>query len=103
MIKEESTPSDTKDTLLLLLESIFSVTQRIHAGGEVAEAPVEAFAHLYGRVQMQILGYHDLLTPFKMAQILQGMAIAGGTIGYRRSSVLVFEDGEGQIARVDIR
>ncbi|KAL8980958.1 MAG: hypothetical protein Q9205_004109, partial [Flavoplaca limonia] len=57
-----------KDTLLLLMESLFSATERIDAGGRSALDPVELFTHKHGYVQIQVIGYFEKLTPFKLAQ-----------------------------------
>ena len=103
IIESQSGRSDTKDMLILLVESIFSATTKIHAGGEEADNPVEVFTHIYGRVQLQIVGFEDLLTPFKTAQIFEGMAAVGARIGYWYCTLSVLEDGKGKIAKIDIR
>ena len=92
-----------RDTLILLVESIFSATTKICAGGEEADNPVIVFTHIYGGVQLQIVGFEDLLTPFKTAQIFEGMAAVGPRIGYWYSTLSVLEDGKGKIAKIDIR
>lgn len=92
-----------RDTLILLIESLFAATTKIYAGGEEAHDPVLAFTHIHGRVQLQIIGIDDSLTPFKMAQIFEGMAAVGARIGYWYCTLLVLEDGVGKIARIDIR
>ena len=72
-------------------------------GGTDATAPVDIFTHRYANVQLQIVGYRDLLTPFKVAQVVRGIAIMGEHTDYYLSTFYVLEDRVGRIARVDIR
>ncbi|KAL8724164.1 MAG: hypothetical protein Q9166_008103 [cf. Caloplaca sp. 2 TL-2023] len=96
-------PLSIKDILILLIESIFSATQKINAGGKAAADPVEVFAHKYGRVQMQVIGFRGLLGPYKCAEIFNGLATIGAKTGYYESSVTVYEDRLGAIALVYMR
>ncbi|KAL8889540.1 MAG: hypothetical protein Q9215_003194 [Flavoplaca cf. flavocitrina] len=92
-----------KDTLLLLMESLFSATERIDAGGRSALDPVELFTHKHGYVQIQVIGYFEKLTPFKLAQVFMGMATVGARAGYYDSNIIVVEHNVGPIAQVHIR
>ena len=72
-------------------------------GGAAATASVDVFSHRYADVQLQIVGYHDLLTPFKIAQVVRGIAIMGERKGYFYSTIYVLEERLGLIARADMR
>ncbi len=63
--------------MVLLVECLFSATERIHEGGRAATAPVEVFAHRHALVQLQVIGMQNMLTPFKMAEALVGIARIG--------------------------
>ncbi|KAL8946100.1 MAG: hypothetical protein Q9222_007461, partial [Ikaeria aurantiellina] len=76
-----------EDTLLLLIEALFSATEVINKGGKATREPVEVFTHLHGKVQMQIVGHYGRLTYFKCAQIFQGLAVVGEQIGYYQSTL----------------
>ena len=89
--------------MVLLIQALFSATDHIHAGGKAASDPVEVITHMYKRVQLQMIGYDDLLTPYMTAVIFQGIATAGATLGYFYCTLTIHEDGVGKVARVDIR
>ncbi|KAI4250910.1 MAG: hypothetical protein L6R42_008579 [Xanthoria sp. 1 TBL-2021] len=91
-----------EDTVLLLLESLFSATQRLHEGGKTASDPVEIFTHKHGFVQMQVIGMLDMLTPFKAAQVFAAMARIGERVGYFEASMVVVQHGVGPIAQIHI-
>ena len=101
-MKTTGNPITPKDSLLLLLQSLFSVTERVNAGGDDAKAPLEVFQHRYNVVQLQIVGLHDLLRPFDAAQIFEGIGLLGARFGYSERSMIVWEDKVGPIARIDI-
>ena len=77
--------------------------ERLNRGGTAATGAVDVFSHRYADVQLQIIGYRDLLTPFKIGQVVRGIAIMGEKEGYYLSTYYVLEDGLGRIARVDTR
>ena len=72
-------------------------------GGTAATGPVDIFSHRYADVQLQITGYRDLLTPFKIAQVVRGLAVMGERSGYYFSTLYVQEERLGLIAKVDTR
>ncbi|KAI4242027.1 MAG: hypothetical protein L6R40_004254 [Gallowayella cf. fulva] len=92
-----------KDTLMLLFEALYSSTARIHEGGEKAEEPVEVFVHKRGWVQMQVVGYRDRLTPWKIAQLLAAMETLGGKGGFYEATVLLMQHKVGAVAKLHIR
>ncbi|KAL8791245.1 MAG: hypothetical protein Q9213_000202 [Squamulea squamosa] len=96
-------PLGVRDTLVLLIESLFSATERINSGGREASEPVVVVTHKHGHVQLQAIGLHGLFTPFQVAQVLKGIANFGERAGFYESSMLVVQHGIGPIAKVYIR
>ncbi|KAL8804449.1 MAG: hypothetical protein Q9182_002554 [Xanthomendoza sp. 2 TL-2023] len=92
-----------KDSLILLLESLYSSTERIHAGGREAVGPVEVFVHKRGRVQMQIEGIHQRLTPWMVAQVVTAMCSVGANGGFWEASMLIAQHSVLAVGKVYIR
>ncbi|CAL8584810.1 hypothetical protein XPA_010394 [Xanthoria parietina] len=92
-----------RDTLMLLIESVFSATKRLNAGPKEAADPVEVFSHKHGFAQIQVIGMHQALNSFKAAQVFAGMARYGERAGYYEANILVVQHRIGPIAQVYIR
>ncbi|KAL8811335.1 MAG: hypothetical protein Q9223_007552, partial [Gallowayella weberi] len=88
----------TKDSLILLLESLYSSTERIHAGGHEAAGPVEVFGHKHGNVQMQIVGINHRLTPWMVAQVVTAISTVGAKGGFFQSSMLIAQSQDSVLA-----
>lgn len=101
LVESRSNPLDVKDTLLLLIEGVFSAPKRLDAGGDTAKEPVEVFTPLYGSAQLQLVGFGHRLTPFKVAAIFEGLTVVGAKSGYYQSAIMVVGSC-GRIAKIDI-
>lgn len=99
---EVSKPIAMKDSLVILVQGLFSATERINAGGKIARESVGVISHKYGDVQIQMVGYRGQLWAFKAAQAFEGLATIGAKIGFYESTILVIEDRVGPIAKVDL-
>ncbi|KAL8838640.1 MAG: hypothetical protein Q9170_002048 [Blastenia crenularia] len=103
VVEPRKRPLGVKDTLLLFIECLFSATRRINAGGQEAIDPVEVLSHKHGYTQIQLIGYHQQITPWKAAEIFQGMATVSAKAGYFDSETVVVQDRVGIIARFWLR
>ena len=99
---ERSKPLATKESLVLLVQGLFSATERINAGGKTASEPVSVLSHRYRDVQIQVIGFRGRLLPFRAAQAFEGLATIGAGLGFYESTLLVVDDVIGPIARIDL-
>ena len=99
---EVSKPIAMKDSLVILVQSLFSATERINAGGKMARESIGVISHKYGDVQIQVVGFRDRLWAYKAAQAFEGLATIGANIGFYESTIIVVENRVGPIARIDL-
>ena len=99
--RQLSKPLDMRDSLVILVQVLFSATERINAGGKPATEAISVLSHKYGDVQIQVIGLRARLLPFKAAQALEGLATIGAKIGFYESTIIVVEDRIGTIGRID--
>ncbi|KAL8722200.1 MAG: hypothetical protein Q9181_007540, partial [Wetmoreana brouardii] len=99
VVISKSNPIIVIDTLLLLVECLYSATEKIKKGGREATDPVQVIQHKNGRVQIQMEGLHDHLNTWKSTQVFYGMATLGTKLGYWHSTFMVLEDRVGYIAK----
>ncbi|KAL8666620.1 MAG: hypothetical protein Q9168_007447 [Polycauliona sp. 1 TL-2023] len=103
IITRSKTPLGIRDTLLLLIEVLFSATQRQHDG---ASDIVEVISHKHGYTQLQVIGMFHKFTTYMAAQVFAGMAREMDKNrygGFYEASIMVVQHGVGPVARIDIR
>ncbi|KAL8992542.1 MAG: hypothetical protein Q9169_007018 [Polycauliona sp. 2 TL-2023] len=103
LIQPTKRPLGVRDTLILLIEVLFSATRRINVDPRGGSEPVELITHIHKYSQIQVIGMLGKFNVYMAAQVFAALARFGERNGYYESSMMVVQHGVGPIAQIDMR